>query len=112
MQRDFLRSKVWMTFVERSPFTVTLSNPDYVLAIDDNKEHFNKENAHWHLCFKGNPVARISAYGCWMSWPQVPNNIRLEAEAVTYERMIDIILACGKRPVSEPVLLASCRPSY
>jgi hypothetical protein len=106
MNKDFFESKIWMTFVGRSPFVYKLSNPDYVLAIDSDKSHFEKENAHWHLCYKEKPIARITAYGCWTSFPKVPTDIRLEAEAITSEKMIAIIRACGKTPISEPALVS------
>jgi hypothetical protein len=110
MKRNFFDSKVWLTFVDRSPFFVVLSDPDYALAVDSDPKHFEKENAHWHLCHHGKPIARISAYGCWMSWPKVPTAIRLEAEEITSRMMIKIIRVCGKNPISDSLLLAACRP--
>lgn len=103
---SFFDSKVWLTFVDRSPFFVVLSDPDYALAVDSDPKHFEKENAHWHLCYKGKPIARLSAYGCWTNYPKVPLAIRMEAEAITSNMIIQVIRACGKQPVTEPSLLA------
>lgn len=96
-------------FVERSQFAATMSDPRFVLAMDNDAKHLDKESPHWHLCRNGVPIARITAYGCWTSWPPIPRNIKQEAEYLTEKHMISLIRACGKKPISEPALLAPNR---
>ena len=107
MNKGFFESKIWMTFVDRSPFFVVLTDPNYVLAMDSDMKHFEKESAHWHLCYHDRPIARITAYGCWTSFPKVPREIRMEAEEITVNQMFKLIRACGKTPVSEPSIITA-----
>ncbi len=93
-------------FVEKSQFIATLSNPRFVLAIDNDDKHLDKESPHWHLCHNGVPIARITAYGCWTSWPPVSPEIKKEAEKLTAKYMISLIRACHKSPITEPQLIS------
>ena len=99
MKKDFLKERPWLSFTERSPMWVKLSDENYCLAVEENPPY--KESPHWHLCFHGEPIARITAYGVWTSWPKISEKLRLEAEELTREHMFDIIHACGQRAVSE-----------
>ena len=86
-------------YSRKSPLVVGLGFPDYTLAVDADAEHCLKEAPHWHLCYKGRPIARITNYCCWTSWPPVSQEIRLRAEELTKKYIVEIANACGQSTI-------------
>ena len=94
------------------PLEVRLSDPNYVLRVDASIKHCLKEAPHWHLWYRGKPIARITTYGVWTSWPPVSQEIRLEAEDLTWRYFLLITSACGQSPENVITTLQTCAHYY
>lgn len=105
MSLDFYQNIFIKNFTKKSPLEVRLSNPDYVLRVDADANNRSKQSAHWYLWYKGKPIARITTYGVWTSWPPVSRKIRLEAEALTWRYFLLITSACGQSPENDMSVL-------
>lgn len=94
------------SFARKSPLVVELSDKGYTLRVDADPKHCLKEAPHWHLYHDCLPIARITNYGVWTSFPiGIDSEIRREAEKLTQEYICEIAFACGQSTINEPSMV-------
>lgn len=85
-----------------SPLVVYLSDKRYSLRVDLSSSHRQKQAPHWHLYRDNLPIARITNYGVWTSFPiGLSLDIRSEVEKITSAHLREIALACGQTTIND-----------